>query len=78
MASLIIFTSFIHIIIHIVFLMEAVIINPTGLDVIHIQAKKMAQLQSSFGLKCEIKEKIDTDKQMGKHEHNTRQYWSAE
>lgn len=56
MASLIIFASFIHIIIHIVFLMEAVIINPTGLDVIHIQAKKMAQLQSSFGLKHLIKD----------------------
>lgn len=80
MASLIIFSSVIHIIliIHIVFLMEALIINPTGLDVVHTQPEKMALLQNSFGLKLETKEKIDTDKQMGKHEHNTRQYWSAE
>lgn len=78
-ASLTIFSSVIHIIlIHIVFLMEALIINPTGLDVVHTQPKKMALLQNSFGLKHETEEKTDTDKQMGKHEHNTRQYWSAE
>ena len=80
MASSTIFSSVIHIIliIHIVFLMETLIINPTGLGVVHTQPKKMALLQNTFGLKHETKEKmIGTDKQMGKHEHNTRQYWSA-
>lgn len=57
--------------------MAALIINPTGIDV-HTQPQKMALLQNSFGLEHEIKESVDTDKQMGKHKHNTRQYWSAE
>lgn len=58
--------------------MAALIINPTGIDVVRTQPKKMALLQNSFGLEHEIKENVDTDKQMGKHKHNTRQYWSAE
>ena len=58
--------------------MEALTINPTGLDVVHTKPRKMALLQNSFELKHETKKKIDTDKQMGKHEHNTRQYRLAE
>lgn len=80
MASLTIFSSVIHIIliIHIVFLMEALIINPSRLDVVHTQPKKMVLLQNSFRMKHETREKTDTDKKMGKHKHNTRQYWSGE
>lgn len=53
--------------------MEALIINPSHLDVVHTQPKKMVLLQNSFRMKHETREKTDTDKKMGKHKHNTRQ-----